>query len=127
MPGPNNTQVPLSAFPHYEYDTTSLAVNHQGVFPAITLSFNLRLGIALEQAVDEIHQAALDIGMPAAIHGSFEGTAKVFQESLASQPFLIAAALIAVYIVLGMLYESLVHPITILSTLPSAGVGALWP
>jgi multidrug efflux pump subunit AcrB len=125
VPGANGSQVPLSAFSHFENDTTALAVNHQGQFPAITLSFNLKPDVTLSQASDEIHQAEAEIGMPTSIHGSFQGTAKVFQDSQSSQPFLIAAALVAVYLVLGMLYESLVHPITILSTIPSAGVGAL--
>jgi multidrug efflux pump subunit AcrB len=105
--------------------TTALAVNHQGEFPAITLSFNLAPGIALGEAVDTIQQAALEIGMPSSIGASFQGTAQAFQASLTSLPVLILAALAAVYIVLGMLYESYIHPITILSTLPSAGVGAI--
>jgi multidrug efflux pump len=121
----NGTQVPLSAFTHFESLTTSLAVNHQGEFPAITLSFNLAPGIALGEAVDAIQQAALEIGMPSSISASFQGTAQAFQASLTSLPMLILAALAAVYIVLGMLYESYIHPITILSTLPSAGVGAI--
>ena len=100
------------------------SVNHQGQFPAITLSFNLLPGVSLGDAVIAIERAARDIGMPTTIHGGFQGTAQVFQESLANQPWLILAALVAVYIVLGILYESLVHPLTILSTLPSAGVGA---
>jgi multidrug efflux pump subunit AcrB len=100
-------------------------VNHQGQFPSITLSFALAPGIALSEAVAAVERAEEEIGMPANVHGSFQGTAKVFQASLKSEPLLILAALIAVYIVLGMLYESYVHPITILSTLPSAGVGAL--
>ena len=104
---------------------TVLSVNHQGQFPAVTLSFNLAPGIALGQAVDAINKATRDIGLPASARGSFQGTAQAFLQSLASEPFLIAFALIAVYIVLGVLYESYVHPITILSTLPSAGVGAL--
>jgi hydrophobe/amphiphile efflux-1 (HAE1) family protein len=119
------TQVPLSAFTHFESSTTALAVNHQGEFPAITLSFNLAPGIALGDAVDAIERAALEIGMPGSISASFQGTAQAFQASLTSLPMLILAALGAVYIVLGMLYESYIHPITILSTLPSAGVGAI--
>jgi len=102
-----------------------LAVNHQGQFPAVTFSFNLAPGVALSDAVQAINQTEQSIGMPATIHGSFAGTAQAFQSSLASEPFLIAAALVAVYIVLGILYESYIHPITILSTLPSAGVGAV--
>jgi len=121
----NGAQVPLSAFAHYETTNTPLAVNHQGQFPAMTVSFNLAPGVALGQAVQQIQQAEADILFPADIHASFQGTAAAFQQSLANQPLLIAAALFAVYIVLGMLYESYIHPITILSTLPSAGVGAL--
>jgi multidrug efflux pump len=121
----NGTQVPLSTFAHYETTNTPLAVNHQGQFPAMTVSFNLAPGVALGHAVQQIQQAENDILFPADIHASFQGTAAAFQQSLANQPLLIAAALFAVYIVLGMLYESYIHPITILSTLPSAGVGAL--
>jgi multidrug efflux pump len=121
----NGRTVPLSAFASLQETNTTLSVNHQGQFPAITLSFNLAPGVALGDAVREIDAAELDIGMPASITGSFMGTAQAFQSSLANEPVLIAAALITVYIVLGMLYESLIHPLTILSTLPSAGVGAL--
>jgi multidrug efflux pump subunit AcrB len=121
----NGTQVPLSAFTHYEPSTAPLVVNHQGQFPSVTLSFNLRPGLALGDAVVAVEKAGRDIGLPATIHGSFQGTAQAFQSSLASQPLLIAAALVTVYIVLGVLYESMIHPITILSTLPSAGLGAL--
>ncbi|HWW50876.1 MAG TPA: multidrug efflux RND transporter permease subunit [Verrucomicrobiae bacterium] len=121
----SGAQVPLSAITHFKSLTTALAVNHQGEFPAITLSFNLAPGIALGEAVDTIQQAALEIGMPSSIGASFQGTAQAFQASLTSLPVLILAALAAVYIVLGMLYESYIHPITILSTLPSAGVGAI--
>lgn len=117
--------VPLSSFSHFETTSTTLAVNHQGQFPAITLSFNLAPGLPLGEAVDAVDRAERDIGVPASIRGTFQGTAQVFQSSLASQPLLILAALITVYIVLGMLYESYIHPITILSTLPSAGVGAI--
>jgi multidrug efflux pump subunit AcrB len=102
-----------------------LSVNHQGQFPAVTISFNLPEGVSLGQAVPVIEQAEQQIGVPSTVHGSFQGTAQAYQESLASQPYLILAALLTVYIVLGVLYESLIHPITILSTLPSAGVGAL--
>jgi len=116
--------VPLSAVATFGRSTTPLAINHQSQFPAITLSFNLVPGASLGDAVIAIDRAAQDIGMPTTVHGSFQGTARVFQTSLANEPWLIAAALVAVYIVLGMLYESLVHPLTILSTLPSAGVGA---
>jgi len=116
---------PLSAFTHYERSDTSLAVNHQGQFPSITLSFNLAPGVALGDAVSSIEKAARGLGMPASIQGSFAGTAQAFQASLRNQPLLILAALVSVYIVLGILYESYIHPITILSTLPSAGVGAV--
>jgi multidrug efflux pump subunit AcrB len=122
---PTGTQVPLSAFTHYEPSTAPLVVNHQGQFPAVTLSFNLRPGLALGDAVAAVEEAGHEIGLPATIHGSFQGTAQAFQSSLASEPLLIAAALVTVYIVLGVLYESMIHPITILSTLPSAGLGAL--
>jgi multidrug efflux pump len=121
----DGTQVPLSAVAHYEPGITSIAVNHQGQFPATTISFNLPLGVSLSQAVAAIDNAQRDLGMPATVRGGFQGTAQVYQDSISSEPILIAAAIIAVYIVLGMLYESLIHPITILSTLPSAGVGAL--
>jgi len=117
--------VPLSALAHWETTTTALSVNHQSQFVATTLSFNLAPNVSLSQATEAVQQAMVRIGMPATIHGSFQGTARAFQQSLESQPWLILAALIAVYIVLGILYESLVHPVTILSTLPSAGVGAL--
>ena len=118
-------QVPLSAFTHYQADTSPLAVNHSGQFPSVTISFNLSPGMPLGTAVDQILELQRTLGMPSTIHGSFSGTAQAFQDSLSNEPILIAAALIAVYIVLGMLYESVIHPVTILSTLPSAGVGAL--
>jgi multidrug efflux pump len=117
--------VPLSSFARYETRAASLAVNHQGQFPAVTLSFNLAPGASLGDAVDHIQEAQRQIGLPADVHASFQGTAQAFQDSLSSQPLLILAALVAVYIVLGVLYESTIHPITILSTIPSAGVGAL--
>jgi multidrug efflux pump subunit AcrB len=117
-------EVPLSAISHYEQETTSLAVNHKGQFPAVTISFNLDPGVALGDAVKEIEAATLQMGMPATIHPTFSGTAQAFQESLRNELYLILAAVVTVYIVLGMLYESYIHPITILSTLPSAGVGA---
>ncbi len=117
--------VPLSAFTHYEPSSTSLAVNHQSQFPAVTVSFNLAPGVSLGSAVTTIEAAMRRIGLPSTIRGSFQGTAQAFQEALANQPLLILAALLTVYIVLGVLYESYVHPITIISTLPSAGVGAL--
>ena len=125
-PGPTLTPVvPLSAVASYEPTTAPIAVNHQGQFPSVTISFNLAGGMALGNAVTAIQQMQQRIGMPSAVHGSFSGTAEAFQASLAGEPFLILAALIAVYIVLGILYESYIHPITILSTLPSASVGAL--
>jgi multidrug efflux pump len=121
----NGALVPFSAFSRFEPTTTTLSVNHQGQFPAMTLSFNLAPGVVLSDAVKAINEAAARIGMPATIQGNFQGTAKVFQESFVTLPFLILAALLTIYIVLGVLYESYVHPITILSTLPSAGVGAI--
>ncbi len=118
--------VPLSTFVRYDTQhVTALSIQHQGQFPAVTLSFNLAPGAALGDAVKAITRAAAAIGMPATITGSFQGTAQAFQSSLKSEPLLILAALVAVYIILGMLYESYIHPLTILSTLPSAGVGAL--
>ena len=117
--------VPLSAIAHYENQRTALAVNHQGQFPAVTLTFNLAPNVALGDAVTALEKAEHDMGMPSTIHGSFQGTAQAFQDSLKNGPYLILAALVAVYIVLGILYESLVHPLTILSTLPPAGAGAL--
>jgi multidrug efflux pump subunit AcrB len=122
---PGGGQVPLSTFTRYAPSTAPLAVNHQGQFPAVTISFNLPAGTALGDAVTAIEGAEHEIGLPPSIHGSFQGTAQAYQASLASEPILIAAALVTVYIVLGVLYESCVHPLTILSTLPSAGVGAL--
>jgi multidrug efflux pump len=118
-------QVPLSAFTRVAARATPLAVNHQGQFPSVTLSFNLALGVSLSEAVTAIEGARRELGFPPSIRGSFQGTAQAFQASLANQPILILAALVAVYIVLGVLYESFIHPITILSTLPSAGVGAI--
>jgi multidrug efflux pump len=118
-------QVPLAAITRYAPSTTPLAINHQSFFPSVTLSFNLAPGMALSDAVTAIQKLERDIRMPASVRASFQGTAQAFQASLATQPWLILAALISVYIVLGVLYESLVHPITILSTLPSAGVGAI--
>jgi multidrug efflux pump len=117
--------VPLAAFSHYGRGLTPLAVNHQGPFVAATISFNLAPGYSLGDASAGVTRAAASIDLPTAIHGSFAGTAATFQASLANEPVLIAAALAAVYIVLGILYESYVHPWTILSTLPSAGVGAV--
>ncbi len=122
---PAGAQVPLSAFAHFGPTSTSLAVAHQGQFPAVTISFNLAPGAALGDATRQIEQTELQMRFPATIHGSFQGTAAAFQDSLSSEPLLILAALLAVYIVLGMLYESYIHPLTILSTIPSAGTGAL--
>jgi multidrug efflux pump len=122
---PVRGQVPLSTFARYEFTNTSLAVNHQGQFAAATLSFNLPEDGSLSDAIKAINETMARIGVPTTVSGTFQGTAKAFQKSLQSQPWLILAALITVYIVLGVLYESYVHPITILSTLPSAGVGAL--
>jgi multidrug efflux pump len=121
----DGAQVPLSAFAHYEPTNTPLSVNHQSQFVASTISFNLPPGVSLSAATRAIDTELVRLGVPSSIHGGFQGTARVFQASLDSQPWLILTALLAVYIVLGILYESYVHPITILSTLPSAGVGAL--
>ncbi len=121
----NGTQVPLSAFTHVEQSNASLAINHQGQFPVVTLSFNLAPGVSLGEATKAIDAAEKEIGLPASIQTSFQGTAAAFRNSLSSEPLLILAAIVTVYIVLGVLYESYIHPITILSTLPSAGVGAL--
>jgi multidrug efflux pump len=125
MATPSGGLVKLGTFTHYAPSTTALAVNHQGQFPSVTISFNLQPAVALGQAVDAIAAAEKQIGLPSNIHGNFQGTAQAFQDSLRNESLLILGALAAVYIVLGILYESYVHPITILSTLPSAGVGAL--
>jgi hydrophobe/amphiphile efflux-1 (HAE1) family protein len=122
---PNGKPVPLTTVLQFAPSNTLLSVNHQSQFPAVTLSFNLAPNVALGQAVTAIHKAEAEIGLPASIKASFQGTAQAYADSLRSEPYLILAALIAIYIVLGVLYESYVHPITILSTLPSAGVGAL--
>jgi multidrug efflux pump len=122
---PNGPEVPLSAFAHWANDTAPIAVPHQGLFPAFTISFNLLPGVALGDAVDAIDDAASQVKLPPTIQTGFAGTAQAYQDSLRNEPILIAAALVSVYIVLGVLYESYIHPITILSTLPSAGVGAL--
>jgi multidrug efflux pump len=119
------TMVPLSAVARFGPGNAPLAVNHQNLFVASTISFNLAPDVSLSQATAAIEDQMQRLGMPASIHGHFQGTAKVYQESLNNEPVLIAAALLAVYIVLGVLYESYIHPITILSTLPSAGVGAV--
>ena len=125
VPSNKGTLIPLSAFAHYEPSNTSLSVNHQGLYPSITISFNLAPGAALGDAVTHIQQAQQEIGMPPTVHAGFQGTAQAFQDSQSSELILIITALGAVYIILGILYESYIHPITILSTLPSAGIGAL--
>lgn len=121
----SGTMIPLSAFSHFETTATTLSVSHQGQFPSMTLSFNLPTGVKLSEAVDAINEAMGKLRLPNTLHGSFQGTAKTFQASFSTLPLLILGALLTIYIVLGVLYESYVHPITILSTLPSAGVGAL--
>jgi multidrug efflux pump len=123
--GTTTTQVPLSAFTRFEPGATPLAVNHQGQFPVVTLSFNLAPNASLGEAVDAINKVKQELNMPVSIQGTFQGTAAAFLNSLSNEPILILAALVTVYIVLGVLYESFIHPITILSTLPSAGVGAI--
>ncbi|MBS2024752.1 MAG: efflux RND transporter permease subunit, partial [Deltaproteobacteria bacterium] len=123
--GAGGAQIPLPAIAKWERQSTSLSINHQGQFPCVTLSFNLAPDVALGTAIAAIHKAEAEIRMPASLHASFQGTAQAFKDSLSSQPLLILFALITVYLVLGVLYESLIHPLTILSTLPSAGVGAL--
>jgi len=122
---PNGAQVPLSALARWDSTIAPLSVNHQGLFPSVTISFNLQPGVALGDAVDAVNLAARKIGLPATIQTMFVGTAEAYRSSLATEPYLIAAALATVYLMLGILYESYIHPITILSTLPSAGVGAL--
>jgi hydrophobic/amphiphilic exporter-1 (mainly G- bacteria), HAE1 family len=121
-----NQSVPLSTFVKYDTNkTANLSISHQGVFPAITISFNLPSGVSLGQAVDAIDSAVAGMRLPAGLTGSFQGTAQAFQQSLSTEIYLIVAAILVIYIILGMLYESYIHPITILSTLPSAGLGAL--
>jgi multidrug efflux pump len=122
---PNGGAVPLSAFTYFESGTAPLSINHQGQFPVVTISYNLAPDAALGEATAAIEQAQKEIGLPASIQAAFQGTAASFQASLTNLPLLILAALVTVYIVLGVLYESYIHPITILSTLPSAGVGAI--
>jgi multidrug efflux pump len=123
--GANGVRVPLATFAKFSTEATPLAVTHSGQFPSVTLSFNLPIGVSLGQAVDAINDLQRELGIPARITGRFQGTAQEFQAALSNQPLLIAAAIAAVYLVLGILYESYIHPITILSTLPSAGLGAL--
>jgi multidrug efflux pump len=125
VPSSSGKLVPLSSFAHYEHSNTSLSINHQGIFPSITLSFNLVPGASLGPAVEHVEEARRQLGVPSTVHATFQGTAQAFQDSLSNQLILILAALGAVYIVLGILYESFIHPITILSTIPSAGIGAL--
>ena len=125
VPGPNGAQVPLSSFAQFTRKAEPLLVSHQGIFPAVTLSFNLAPGVALGQAVDKIQAMTERLHVPPTLNASFQGTAQAFQASLSSMPLLVAAAILVVYIVFGILYESYIHPITILSALPSAGVGAL--
>jgi multidrug efflux pump len=125
VPAGNGTMIPLSAFSHYENSYSALQVNHQGQVPSITISFNMAKGAALGDATDAIHKIEQEVGLPPNVRASFQGTAQAFEDSLSTQPMLILTALTTVYIVLGILYESYIHPITILSTLPSAGVGAL--
>ncbi len=117
--------MPLSAFAHYEHASTALSVNHQGFFPSITLSFNLAPGASLDPALQHIEEARRGLGVPNSVHATFQGTAQAFQDAKANQAVLLITALGAVYIVLGILYESFIHPITILSTIPSAGIGAI--
>src|SRR5262249_19552463 len=122
---PKGSDIPLSTFTHFTQGITPISLPHQGQFPATTLSFNLAEGVALSDAVIAINRAEVEMGLPSNITGKFAGTARAYQDALQNQPVLIATALIGVYIVPGMLYESLIHPLTIISTLPSAGVGAL--
>jgi multidrug efflux pump len=122
---PRGIEVPISSFAHWSEGITPLSLPHQGQFPATTMSFNLSDGYSLSDAVLAINKAEINMGLPTTITGSFAGTAQAYRDSLSNQPILIGMALLAVYIVLGMLYESLIHPLTIISTLPSAGIGAL--
>ena len=125
MDSPGGQQVPLSAFAKFASTTAPLTVTHQGLFPAVTISFNLKPGVALGDAVNATTAAAAKVGLPPTIQTEFAGTAQAYQASLASEPILIAAALVTVYLILAMLYESYIHPITIISSLPAASVGAL--
>jgi multidrug efflux pump len=125
VPGTGNVQIPLSAFSTVKHTTAPLVIAHQEQFPSITISFNMAPGYALSDAVQSITRAERAVGMPASVIGSYSGDSAEFAKSLAGQPWLILAAVITIYIVLGILYESFIHPLTILSTLPSAGVGAL--
>jgi len=125
VPGRNGTQIPLESLCTHAASNAPLMVNHTAQFPSATVSFNLASGVALGQAVEAVERTTAEMGMPATVRGNFSGTAQLFRASLVDQPLLILAAIVTVYIVLGMLYESLIHPLTIISTLPSAGLGAL--
>ena len=125
VPSKSGKLVPLSSFAHYEPSNTSLSVNHQGIFPSITLSFNLAPGASLGPALQHIDEARAQLGVPSSVHATFQGTAQAFKDSVSNMLLLVVVAVLAVYIVLGILYESFIHPITILSTIPSAGIGAL--
>jgi multidrug efflux pump subunit AcrB len=125
VPSKTGKLVPLSSFAHYEPSNTSLSVNHQGIFPSITLSFNLAPGASLGPALQHIEEARAQLGVPSSVHATFQGTAQAFKDSVSNMLLLVIVAVLAVYIVLGILYESFIHPITILSTSPSAGIGAL--
>ena len=125
IPNTGGGAIPLGSVVKYVPSTSPLAVNHTGLFPSVTVSFNLAPGVSLGQATQEIQQIQQKLGMPQSIHGQFSGTLQAFQQSLTTEPYLILTAILAVYIVLGILYESLIHPITILSTLPPASVGAI--
>ena len=125
MPGNGSAQVPLSAVAKVERGIAPLVVNHQGQFPSTTITYNIKPGVPIEDATAALEQAVAEMHMPDTIHTEFAGDVKAFKQSASAQPLLLLAALIAVYIVLGILYESLVHPLTIISTLPSAGLGAL--
>src|SRR5215831_17702039 len=122
---PNADEIPFSAFTRFEATTGPISINHQGQFPVVTLSFNLAPGAALGDAVTAVNRAKDSLNMPTSIQGSFQGSAAAFERALSNEGFLVLAAVVTVYIVLGVLYESYIHPLTILSTLPSAGVGAL--
>jgi multidrug efflux pump len=125
IPNSGGTGIPLSSVVRYAPSTSPLSVNHTGLFPSVTVSFNLAPGVSLGQATQEIQSVQQKLGMPQSIHGQFSGTLEAFEESLGSEPYLILTAIVSVYVVLGILYESLIHPITILSTLPSASLGAI--
>jgi multidrug efflux pump len=125
IPNSGGAGIPLASVVKYAPSTSPLSVNHTGLFPSVTVSFNLAPGVSLEQATNEIQTIQQKLGMPQSVHGQFSGTLEAFQESLSTEPYLVLTAILSVYIVLGILYESLIHPITILSTLPSASLGAI--